>query len=102
MYPYLYVCTHASACIVIRLSVSYVLTCHDNLFFPLVCPLVGQMTTLCVSSCPQDCFRPGNESCVKGCDGCACPPPTIADYITGECVQPEQCTGKLILPASYN
>ena len=58
------------------------------------CPLVGQVTTLCTSSCPRDCFRPGNESCVRVCDGCACAPPAIADYITGRCVQPEQCTGK--------
>ena len=68
------------------------------------CPLVGQVATLCNSSlefCPQDCFRPGNDdNCVQLCDGCACPPPTIADYITGECVQPEQCTGKLYYIAS--
>ena len=81
-------------CMYSHMAKYYVLTCLDNLFFLSVCPLVGQVTTLCVSSCPQDCFRPGNESCVKGCDGCACPPPTIADYITGECVQSEQCTGK--------
>ena len=27
------------------------------------------------------------------CDVCACVPPAIADYITGKCVQLEQCTG---------
>ena len=63
-------------------------------FSYVACPLVGQVTSLCTSSCPQDCFRPGNESCVRLCDGCACTPPAIADYITGRCVQPEQCTGK--------
>ena len=62
--------------------------------FP-ACPLVGQVTSTCASSCPWDCLRPGNESCVQLCDMCTCPPPTIADYITGKCVQPEQCTGKL-------
>ena len=61
--------------------------------FP-ACPLVGQVTSTCVSSCPQDCLRPGNESCVQLCNVCACPPPTIADHITSKCVQPEQCTGK--------
>ena len=66
-------------------------------FFCLACPLVGQVITLGISSCPQDCFRPGNESCAQLCAGCACAPPTIADHITGECVQPEQCTGKLYL-----
>ena len=58
------------------------------------CPLVDQVTSLCTSSCPRDCFRSGNESCVQLCDACACAPPAIADYITGKCVQPEQCTGK--------
>ena len=69
----------------------------SEIFICSACPLVGQVITLGISSCPQDCFRPGNKSCAQLCAGCACAPPTIADYITGECVQPEQCTGKLYL-----
>ena len=65
-----------------------------SLFFLRRLSACCQVTSLCTSSCPQDCFRPGNESCIQLCDGCACAPPAIADYITGRCVQPEQCTGK--------
>ena len=63
-------------------------------FVSLACPLVGQVTTC---SCHPDCLRPDNGSCDADdelCDVCACVPPAIADYITGRCVQPEQCTGK--------
>ena len=56
------------------------------------CPLVGQVNATC--GCPQNCFRPANQSCVELCDGCNCASPTMADYITGKCVQPDQCTGK--------
>ena len=66
--------------------------CYVN-FVLSACPLDDQVITC---SCHPDCLRPYNNSCAAElCDVCACPPPTIADYITGKCVQPEQCTGKL-------
>ena len=71
---------------------SYIIMIYSIL---LDCRLVGQVSTLCASSCPRDCLSPGNSDCVQVCDQCTCEPPTIADYITGKCVQPEQCTGKL-------
>ena len=87
------VCLYAYVC---AYNYSYLL--YNDGFVLSACLLNGQVITLCAN--PEDCFTPGTESCVHLCNGCTCALPTVADNITGECVQPNQCTSKLYQPAS--
>ena len=70
-----------------------------NLMIPdAACPIVGQVTTSCASACPPDCWTPpdANLVCPTVCATCECSGANeVIDYITGKCVQREQCTGKL-------